>query len=86
MATKNNRGKYDCYENAEYDEPMFTVLARDKDGSKTVAGWAMRRLRRFVDEAKEQGKDSIAVAEIEQILEALDCAEAMHKWREEHRK
>ena len=29
MATKNNPGKFDCYTNAEPDEPMFILLGRD---------------------------------------------------------
>lgn len=29
MGTKNNPGAFDCYANAEPDEPMFVLLARD---------------------------------------------------------
>ena len=30
MGTKNNPGQFDCYRNAEPDEPMFVLLARDE--------------------------------------------------------
>ena len=29
MGTKNNPGKFDCYEHAKPDEPMFVLLGRD---------------------------------------------------------
>ncbi|HAW11807.1 MAG TPA: aspartate decarboxylase, partial [Chloroflexi bacterium] len=29
MGTKNNPGKFDCYDDAHPDEPMFVLLGRD---------------------------------------------------------
>ena len=36
MGTKNNPGVFDCYANAEPDEPMFVLLGRDKDAATLV--------------------------------------------------
>ena len=43
MATKSKPGKYDCYANAEPDEPMFVLLARDKHAPALVWLWAVLR-------------------------------------------
>ena len=43
MGTKNQPGHYDCYGNAEPDEPMFIVLARDVSAPAVVRDWADRR-------------------------------------------
>lgn len=39
MGTKNNPGKFDCYDAALPDEPMFVLLARDP----VVREWVRRR-------------------------------------------
>lgn len=36
MGTKNNPGAFDCYANAEPDEPMFVLLGRDKHAPAPV--------------------------------------------------
>jgi hypothetical protein len=41
MGTKNNPGKYDCYANAEPDEPMFVLLGRDSRAPALVRQWAL---------------------------------------------
>lgn len=67
MATKNNPGKFDCYANAEPDEPMFVLLARDKHAPSLIWLWAtMREL---------DGEDA------EKVQEARDCANAMIQWQ-----
>jgi hypothetical protein len=71
MGTKNNPGAYDCYENAEPDEPMFILLARDAGAPALVEAWAMARELRGEDPAKVQ--------------EARDLADAMRVWREKNR-
>jgi hypothetical protein len=71
MGTKNNPGKFDCYQNAEPDEPMFILLARDRMAPDLVKLWAQLRETDGEDPAKVQ--------------EARDCAEAMRKWREGNR-
>ena len=43
MGTKKNPGYYDCYDKAEDDEPMFTLLARDPMAPALVRLWADSR-------------------------------------------
>lgn len=63
MGTKNNPGAYDCYANAEPDEPMFVLLARDRHAALLVNLWAaLRRL-----DGDDPGK----------IAEAERCANSM---------
>lgn len=71
MGTKNNPGKYDCYDNAEPDEPMFVLLARDRFAPALVEAWVALREGADEDSAK--------------LDEAFECAHAMRKWRKENR-
>ena len=71
MGTKNNPAPYDCYTNAEPDEPMFILLARDRNAPELVQRWAEMRERAGEDPAKVQ--------------EAFDCAAAMREWRSKNR-
>lgn len=71
MGTKNNPGNFDCYTNAEADEPMFILLARDKHAPQLVRGWAHLR--------KLAGEESAKIAEAEA------CADAMQAWRAKNR-
>jgi len=71
MGTKNEPGKFDCYDKAEPDEPMFVLLARDPLAPVLVAQWA--------DLAEAQGTDQ------DKVLEALDCAAKMEQWRRVNR-
>lgn len=41
MGTKNNPGEFDCYANAEPDEPI--LLGRDPHGHAAVRKWANDR-------------------------------------------
>ncbi len=69
MGTKNNPGKFDCYTNAEPDEPMFILLGRDKHAPLLVKLWAdLRQL---------DGED------IAKVSEAIQCATNMAKFRGE---
>ncbi len=43
MGTKNNPGKFDCYANAEPDEPMFILLGRDRYAPTLVWLWSILR-------------------------------------------
>lgn len=69
MGTKNNPGRFDCYDAADPDEPMFVLLARDPLAPMLVERWA--RIRR-----DEMDEDPAKVAE------AFDCAAAMRQWRD----
>lgn len=79
MGTKNAPGAWDCYANAEPDEPMFVLLARDASAPHLVADWADRR-EHEINEGRKPESDRAMVAE------ARQCAEAMRAWRREHRK
>jgi len=71
MGTKNNPGDFDCYANADDDEPMFVLLARDRNAPATIRYWIDQR-------ASQDGADPV------KLQEAWDCAEAMDDWREQH--
>jgi hypothetical protein len=67
--SKNNPGPNSCYAKAKPDEPMFVLLARDPLASELVRWWAECRA------AHTEPRD------MKKISEALDCADAMEKWR-----
>lgn len=72
MGTKLNPGAFDCYKNAEPDEPMFILLGRDPMAGYLVRLWAWWRRMRGEDERK--------------INEARMCAEAMDAYAQRHGK
>ena len=74
MGTKNNPSAYDCYANAEPDEPMFVLLARDLKAPALVRAWAEQYRIQNDGYHNEEG-----------YQEALACADAMEKWRRENR-
>lgn len=63
MGTKNKPGRYDCYEKAGPDEPMFTLLGRDPMAPLLVRLWTVLRAR--------------IGTEAEKLEEALSCADDM---------
>lgn len=67
MGTKNNPGKFDCYFNADPDEPRFVLLGRDKHAPLMVQIWAA--LREI--EGESVGK----------VAEARACSISMSTWR-----
>jgi hypothetical protein len=69
VGTKNNPSQFSCYDKAEADEPMFTLLARDPTAPAFVRAWA----------AKHGGEKP------EKAAEARGIADAMEAWRKEHR-
>ena len=66
MGTKNNPGKFDCYANAEPDEPMFVLLGRDPIAFILVETWAAIR--------EKMGTDA------EKLTEARECAKKLEEW------
>lgn len=66
MGTKNNPGVFDCYENAEPDEPMFILLGRDPQAPDLVERWAVQR--------DMQGERP------DKVKEAFSCAKAMREF------
>lgn len=85
MATKNNPGKYDCYANAEPDEPMFVLLARDELAPVVVRIWAALRYGSLTSAEAgirlgvEIGKSKTPMDK-EKLKEAQQCADAMEAW------
>lgn len=69
MGTKKNPAPYDCYTNADPNEPMFILLGRDLSAAGLVEDWALRR--------EVSGEDPAMVRE------AYDCAAAMRAWATE---
>lgn len=45
MGTKTDHGKFDCYDQALPDEPMFILLGRDPFAPMLVEQWSLNRLR-----------------------------------------
>lgn len=70
MGTKANPGSFDCYANAQPDEPLFVLLARDKHAPTLVWLWATLRELDGEDQAKVQ--------------EARNCVAKMLDWQAEH--
>jgi len=90
MGTKNNPGKFDCYEKAEPDEPMFVLLARDPLAGHLVSIWAKMRMcdweaahAVFTDMmAKHLPRYSVD-PDVDKASEAMDCSIAMFNWRKD---
>jgi len=78
MGTKLNPSNYDCYMNAEADEPMFTLLARDITAPATVRSWALQRAADIAVGNKPQIDQAM-------VDEAMACADAMEAWRKVNR-
>ena len=74
MGTKTQPAKFDCYKNAEDEEPMFVLLARDVTAPLLVALWAILRKR-----YRETEQDR------EQEIEAMVAARAMRDWLQQNR-
>ena len=72
MGTKNDPGVFDCYANAEPDEPMFVLLGRDKHAPTLVWLWAVLRELDGENEAK--------------VAEARTCASHMISWAHDHKR
>jgi hypothetical protein len=70
MGTKNNPGAFDCYANAEPDEPMFVLLGRDKHAPTLV--WLWSTLREL------DGEDPV------KVQEARECCAKMMEWAHRH--
>lgn len=69
MSTKA-KGDNTCYENAKPNEPMFTLLARDKLAPEIVREWAYRALA--------------AGTPMEKVTEARRVADEMENWQIEN--
>lgn len=74
MGTKNNPGKFDCYDKALPDEPMFILLARDPDFYRFVTKWAKNRVRQ-INCGERPSSD------YDLVVEANLCANEGERWR-----
>lgn len=74
MGTKKNPGAFDCHAMAAEDEPLFTLLARDKDAPLIIRMLAL--VREMQIEAGVRPETDRA-----QIEEARRCAYEMDRWR-----
>lgn len=90
MGTKNNPAPYDCYANAEPDEPLFILLARDERAAILVEAWACMSLGGWravwaivclfwalLRIAYRREPSAVA-----KVTEARYCATQMRAWRE----
>lgn len=89
MGTKNNPGKFDCYENAEPDEPMFVLLGRDRLAAHLVSIWSKVRMGDmeaasavFLDLLAKHAVAYGMEPDVDKASEAMDCSLTMFKFRE----
>ncbi len=88
MGTKNNPGKFDCYTNAEPDEPMFVLLARDQMAAFLVSIWSKVRQGDveaasvvFMKMLNTIGPRYMQEPDVAKAQEAIECSLAMFEWR-----
>lgn len=75
MGTKSNPSDFDCYANAEDDEPMFVLLARDKLAPGVVRRWAKRYLKKHTEAL------TLSPQVLAKHAAAIQCAKAMEAWQ-----
>ena len=88
MGTKFDPGKFDCYANAEPDEPLFVLLGRDRLAAHLVSIWSKVRMG-DIEAASEVFLDMLhkhAVAygtepDVAKATEAMDVSLQMFKFR-----
>lgn len=78
MSTKESQARFDCYANAEPDEEMFILLARDKSAPQLVRMWAYLRQQQIKAGQKPQ-------SDLVMVEEACQCADKMEAWRKANR-
>jgi hypothetical protein len=77
MGTKLKPAKYDCYNKALPDEPMFVLLARDPQFAKLVREWAQRR-------TLDIQCGVCPASDYFMVQEALQCATDGAQWRQDN--
>lgn len=92
MGTKNKPGKFDCYANAEPDEPMFVLLARDQMAGFLTSIWSKVRAGDveaasvvFTKMLHTVGPRYMQKPDMSKSGEAIECAMAMFEWRRKNR-
>lgn len=92
MGTKNNPGKFDCYANADPDEPMFVLLGRDRLAGHLVSIWSKIRMGDmeaasvvFLDLLAKHAVAYGMEPDVDKASEAMECSLAMFKfWHLRH--
>lgn len=91
MGTKQNPGRFDCYEAALPDEPMFVLLARDPLAPFLVSIWSAIRMNDwekagvvFNAMIERAGGAYSLVPDTDPAIEAMDCSQAMFAWRQQN--
>ena len=74
MGTKNNPGKYDCYNKAEPDEPVFTLMGRDRNSATLIWLWtALREIQSLNLPPEEKVKEDDKIHEARQcVVDIID--------------
>lgn len=94
MGTKNNPGRFDCFNAADPDEPRFTLLARDALAAHLISIWSKLRMgdheaARVVFEHMLGQAAAIGYPrdgdDVDKAIEAMDCSMSMFTWRKENR-
>ncbi len=89
MGTKINPGEFDCYANAEADEPMFVLLARDITSKYFVRAWVAIQCGDIetaqilmVDAAREREQENKVIKKVtdKKMVEAEQCSVDMENW------
>lgn len=73
MSTKENPGTYNAYAKAEPDEPMFVLLARDREAPAVIRIWATLWLQELKLGIRPESDRA-------QVEEALRCMSEMEIW------
>ena len=82
--TKNKPGRFDCYNDAGGDEPIFVLRSTDSSAPDAVRHWAASyKLRKSIENSIGDGPVPLTERQQEKIDEALECANAMEEWRGE---
>lgn len=97
MGTKNNPGRYDCYNKADGDEPIFTLRANDPVAPRIVIEWARQYAQLKEMENRQLPKAALACTfwhlrdgyelngdQAAKYDEAMCCAHAMGQWRQDN--
>jgi hypothetical protein len=79
MGTKNNPSAFDCYANANPDEPMFILLARDPAAPHALVYWIGLR-NKLIEMGLKPRED------VKMLSEAAVLAGEMTSWRHRNRR
>jgi|SRR5882672_7618846 len=89
MGTKNNPGRFDCHASAEPDEPLFTLLGRDRLAGHLVSIWSKVKMGDmeavgvvFLDMLHKHAVAYGMEPDVERADEAMQCALEMFRFRE----